>query len=189
MEKKKDKSLDVIKVKEKKSSHEIFKKWLSRTSYTVILLIIIIAAYIGINLLVEKANITDIDLTKDRIYSLTDASKKIAKSIDQEINIILVKMSEYESIVDFAHRYSKENENIKVKEINDINQYPDIAAKYNLTSNMYEIIVECGEKSKILTTDDLYTVDYSSNDEKNLIEEAMTNALLDVTTQSKPKIY
>ena len=108
--KKEDKKLDVIKVKEKKSSNEMLKKAVSRTSYLVIMLIIIIAAYIGINMLMEKLNMTDIDLTADKIYSLSDTSKQIARSIDQEVKIILVNMEDIQSVIDFSNRYSKEND-------------------------------------------------------------------------------
>lgn len=186
---KESEKLDVIKVKEKKISNEMIKKALTRTSYTIIMLIIIIAAYIGINLLVEKANITDVDLTTDKVYSLSDASKQIAKSIEQEVNIILINMSDIQSVVDFSNRYSKENDYIKVQEITDITKYPELAAKYSLTSDSYKIIIQCGDREKILTTDDLYTYDYSTFEQKDLTEEAMTNALLDVTTTEKPKIY
>ena len=187
--KKEDKKLDVIKVKEKKSSNEMLKKAVSRTSYLVIMLIIIIAAYIGINMLMEKLNMTDIDLTADKIYSLSDTSKQIARSIDQEVKIILVNMEDIQSVIDFSNRYSKENDKIIVEEVNDISKYPELAKKYSLASNDFKIIIECGERSKILTTDDLYTYDYSTYEQKDLTEEAMTNALLDITTAKKPRIY
>lgn len=184
-----DKNLDIVKIKEKKSSNEVIKKWLSNTTYTVIILIIIITAYVGINMLMEKINMTDIDLTADKIYSLSDASKQIAKSINKEVNIILVNMSDIQSVIDFSNRYSKENDKIKVTVITDVNKEPELAAKYNLTANSYQIIIQCGDKEKVLTTSDLYTYDYTTYEEKDLTEEAMTNALLDVTTENKPKIY
>lgn len=182
-------NLDIIKTKEKKSSNEVLKKWLSNTTYTIIMLVIIIVAYVGINLLMEKLNPTDIDLTADKIYSLSEASKQIAKSIDKEVKIILVNISDIQSVVDFSNRYTKENDKIKVVEITDVNKEPELAAKYNLTSNSYKIIMTCGDKEKILTTDDLYTYDYTTYEQKDLTEEAMTNALLDITTETKPKIY
>jgi len=186
---KESKNLDMIKKKEEKSSNEVLKKWLSRTSYTIIMLVIILAAYIAINLLMEKIDMTDIDLTADKIYSLSETSKQIAKSIDQEVNIILINMNSVQSVIDFSNRYSKENDKIKVQEINDISKYPELAAKYNLTSDSFKIIIQCGEKEKILTTNDLYTYDYSTFEQKDLTEEVMTNALLDITTTKKPKIY
>lgn len=186
---KEKKELDVVKIKEKKSSHETLKKVLSKTSYTMIVLAIIIAAYIAINLLVEKLNITDIDLTSDKIYSLSETSKQIVRNIDQEVEILLINMDDIQSVIDFSNRYSKENDKIKVTLITDVTQYPELTKKYSLTQNSYMIIIRSGNKEKQLTTDDLYTYDYTTYQQKDLTEEAMTNALLDVTVTEKPKIY
>lgn len=185
----KDKNLDMIKVKRKESSNEMIKKVVSRMSYLIIMLAIIIMAYVGINLLMKKLNPTDIDLTADKIYSLSDTSKQIAKSIDQDVKILLINMNNAQSVIDFSNRYHKENDKIKVEEINDINKSPELTKKYNLTTDNMEIIIECGERSKVLTTEDLYTYDYTTYEQKDLTEEAMTNALLDVTTEKKPKVY
>lgn len=183
-------SKDIVKTKEKKSSNEVIKKWLSKTSLTIILIAIIIGAYVVINLLTEKANLSDIDLTKDKIFTLSETSKTIIHNIKQDVEIILVKMDTYsQSVVDFAYKYKKENDKIKITEISNVTKYPELTAKYNLTENTYEIIVRSGKEEKIISTSDLYTYDYSTGEKKDLTEEAITNALLSVTTENKPKLY
>lgn len=183
-------SKDIVKTKEKKSSNEVIKKWLSKTSLTIILIAIIIGAYVAINLLTEKANLSDIDLTKDKIFTLSETSKKIIHNINQDVEIILVKMDTYsQSVVDFAYKYKKENDKIKITEVSNVTKYPELTAEYNLTENTYEIIVRSGKEEKIISTSDLYTYDYSTGKEKDLTEEAITNALLSVTTENKPKLY
>ena len=188
--KKEKESKDIVKTKEKKSSNEVIKKWLSKTSLTIILIAIIIGAYVAINLLTEKANLSDIDLTKDKIFTLSETSKTIIHNINQDVEIILVKMDTYsQSVVDFAYKYKKENEKIKITEVSNVTKYPELTAEYNLTENTYEIIVRSGKEEKIISTSDLYTYDYSTGEEKDLTEEAITNALLSVTTENKPKLY
>ncbi len=183
-------SKDIVKTKEKKSSNEVIRKWLSKTSLTIILIAIIIGAYVAINLLTEKANLSDIDLTKDKIFTLSETSKTIIHNINQDVEIILVKMDTYsQSVVDFAYKYKKENDKIKITEVSNITKYPELTAEYNLTENTYEIIVRSGKEEKIISTSDLYTYDYSTGEEKDLTEEAITNALLSVTTENKPKLY
>lgn len=179
----------LIKKKEEKSSNEMIKKAVSRTSYLIIMVVIIIAAYIGIDLIMDKINPTDIDLTAEKIYSLSDSSKQIAKNIDKDVKIILVNSSNTQSVIDFSNRYNKENSKITVEQIDDITKYPELTKKYSLTSSNLAIIIECGDKSKVLSESDLYTFDYSTYEEKDLTEEVMTNALLDVTTENKPKVY
>lgn len=183
-------SKDIVKTKEKKSSNEVIKKWLSKTSLTIILIAIIIGAYVVINLLTEKANLSDIDLTKDKIFTLSETSKTIIHNINQDVEIILVKMDTYsQSVVDFAYKYKKENDKIKITEVSNVTKYPELTAEYNLTENTHEIIVRSGKEEKIISTSDLYTYDYSTGEEKDLTEEAITNALLSVTTENKPKLY
>lgn len=183
-------SKDIVKTKEKKSSNEVIKKWLSKTSLTIILIAIIIGAYVVINLLTEKANLSDIDLTKDKIFTLSETSKTIIHNIKQDVEIILVKMDTYsQSVVDFAYKYKKENDKIKITEVSNVTKYPELTAEYNLTENTYEIIVRSGKEEKIISTSDLYTYDYSTGEKKDLTEEAITNALLSVTTENKPKLY
>lgn len=183
-------SKDIVKTKEKKSSNEVIKKWLSKTSLTIILIAIIIGAYVVINLLTENANLSDIDLTKDKIFTLSETSKTIIHNINQDVEIILVKMNTYsQSVVDFAYKYKKENDKIKITEVSNVTKYPELTAEYNLTENTYEIIVRSGKEEKIISTSDLYTYDYSTGEEKDLTEEAITNALLSVTTENKPKLY
>ena len=180
---------ELVKVN-KKDKENLSKKWLAKTSLTVLLIAIIIAVYIGINLLVEKIAPTDIDLTKDKVYSLSEASKTFTKSIENDVEIMLINMNQSaKSVVEFAHKYSKENEKIKVKEIDDVSKYPEIANEYNLTDTTTVMIIKSGNKEKVLTLYDLTTLDYTTGEYKDKTEEAMTNAILDVTVTEKPKIY
>ena len=186
MKKEEKENKDIMK---EKKVNKTLTKWLSRTSYTIILLCIIIAAYIALNLLVKKINLNDIDLTADKVYSLSDTSKNIAKSIETDVNILLINMSNVQSVIDFANQYARENDKVKVQEMTDINKYPELTAKYSLTDTTSVIIIQCGDKDKLLTVSDLYTYDYTTYEEKDLTEEAMTNALIDVTTTNRPQIY
>ena len=162
-------------------------KWLRQTSLTALLILIIVAVCIGINILVENANLTDFDFTEDKIYSLSDQSKSIAESIDQDVEIILVNMTESQE--DYAKKYNSVNDRITVETIDDLTARPDIADEYSLTADSYAIIVRSGDKSKVLSSYDLYTIDYTTYEQKDITEEALTNAIIDVTTDEKPIIY
>ena len=60
------------------------KKWLKDTSLTLLLIAIIVAIYFEVNVLVDKLNVPDIDLTKSQIYSLSNETKDKIK--DQKEN-------------------------------------------------------------------------------------------------------
>lgn len=180
---------ELVKVKSSKFSG-ISKKWLANTSLTILLIAIIIASYIGINLLVEKLNPEDIDFTKGKIYSLSDTSKSIVEAIDKEVEIILVNMNNTaKSVVDFAYKYNRVNDKIKVKEVDNVSKEPALANEYNLTDQSVIIIIKSGEKEKTLSTYNLYTIDYTTYEQKDITEEAITNAIIDVTIEKRPKIY
>lgn len=181
------KDLMVKKEKKEKTFKERRGKWLRQTSLTVLIILIIIAACIGLNLFVENANLADFDFTQDKIYSLSDASKQMAKSIDKEIEMILINMPEAQQ--DFAKKYNSENNKIKVEIVENATDRTDLADKYNLTTESSAIVIQSEDKEKIIYSSELYTVDYTTYEKKDITEEVLTNALIDVTTEKKPVIY
>lgn len=181
------KDLIVKEEKKEKNFKERRGKWLRQTSLTVLIILIIIAACIGLNLFVENANLADFDFTQDKIYSLSDTSKQMAKSIDKEIEMILINMPEAQQ--DFAKKYNSENDKIKVEIVGNATDRTDLADKYNLTTESSAIVIKSGDKEKIIYSSELYTVDYTTYETKDITEEVLTNALIDVTTEQKPIIY
>ena len=77
---------------------EIIKKgkWLENVILTIALMLIVISAYIGINLLVKKIDIADIDLTEEKLNSLSQESKDKIKNISKDTKIIIYGMSSYQ---------------------------------------------------------------------------------------------
>lgn len=64
--------------KEKETSKFILKlkkKWLVDGTKTIILVLLIIAVFLGISYGMKKWNLTPIDLTEEKLYTLTDESK------------------------------------------------------------------------------------------------------------------
>ena len=61
--------------------------------------------------------------------------------------------------------------------------------EYSLESTDSLILINSGDKEKEITEYDMYTYDYSTYQTVDKTEEAITNAILDVTTDEKPKIY
>ena len=149
-------------------------RWIRKTSLTILLILIIIVVCIGINLAVENANFSDIDVTKDKVYSLSQKSQDIAKSIDKDITIMLINMDESEE--DFWKKYGSLNDKIKIDVIDDLASRTDLTDKYGITADTQAIIVQSGDREKILSSADLYTIDYSTYQTKDTTEEALTNA-------------
>lgn len=175
----------------KKAVEILKKKWLRETSLTLILVAIIITIYFEINALVNKANVPDLDLTKSQIYSLSEETKDKIKDIDKDVKITLINMNNYDYVINYANKYNEINSKISVEKVDNLSARADLMTKYNLEASASEVIVEYDQKEKMLRVDDLYTYEYTNNnyEEINITEEALTNAILDVTTENKPQIY
>jgi len=172
-----------------KFSEIIKKKWLKDKFMTGVLVIVILTAYLGISYWVNNATFNDIDLTDSKIYSLSTESISKIKNIDKEISITLVNFMENDYVADFAKKYSAKNKNIKVSVVDDKTSRVDLVQKYGLTGEQDLIIVESGENETTFSSYDLYTYDYTTYEQIDRTEETFTNAILNVSTEDKPKVY
>ena len=93
-EKKPNKFIEIIK-----------KKWLINGTKTFILIAVIIALFIGINIAMQKLELTPIDFSQDKLYTLTDESKEKVKNIDKDVNIYFVGYTDDDTTLDLAKQY------------------------------------------------------------------------------------
>lgn len=169
---------------------EIIKnKWLVKGTTTILLILIVIACYIGLNMLVEKINVEDLDFTEKKLYSLSDETKTKLKDLDEDITIQLINAENYSYLTEYAKKYTTLNNKIKVEEITDLSSRIDLKTKYNLDNTDMLIVIKKGEKEKTLTSNDLITYDYSTYKQIDLTEEAITNAIVELEIDKKPIIY
>ena len=108
----------------------IKKKWLVDGTKTLILIAIIIAIYIGINILLENVVLPEFDFTKDKIYSLSQETKDKVGNIDKDINITLINFSNYTSVINFMEKYVALNSHIKIEKVDDLSARADLMQKY-----------------------------------------------------------
>lgn len=173
----------------KKGIEIIKKKWLKNTFLTILLIAIIFAIYFGINYAVTKLNLEDIDLTTDKIYSISESTKTKLNELDKDVQIELINMSNYIYLSDFANKYTQLNSHITIEKVDDLTQRPDIMNTYNLDSTDSLIIVKSSERETQISLSDLYTYDYTTGEKIDTTEEKITNAIIEVTIENKPKIY
>ena len=180
------------KVKKEKKSNKfietIKKKWLINGTKTLILVLLIVAIFLGINIGMQKLNLTPIDFSQEKLYTLSDESKDKVKNIDKEIHIYFIGYSEEAVDLDLAKQYNKANEKIIVESVNATDR-PDLVEKYGITTDTSGIIVACGEKSKVLSANDLVTYDSSTGERISIAEEKLTSAIMTVTADEIPKVY
>ena len=193
-EKETNKHIKVEKKKEKKDKKPnkfiqvIKKKWLINGTKTLILVLVLIAIFLVINTVMHNLDLAPLDFSQEQLYTLTDESKERVKDIDKDVNIYFVGYTDEDSNLDLAKQYHNANEKITAEAV-DANNRPDLAEKYGIESGSQGIIVECEDKSQVLTASDLYTYDTTTYEQISIAEEKLTSAILSVATDEVPKVY
>ena len=173
----------------KKDINIIRKKWLRESSLTAILIIFLIAGFIVLNYVINNLDLNPIDVTKEKLYTLSEESKNKIKEIDKKVNIYFFGYDESNSIITLAKQYHNINNKISAESI-DINTRPDLAQKYGIDSNdSIGIVVESPDRFKILTSSDFVTYDVNTYETIDITEQKLTNAIIDTTIAKKPNIY
>lgn len=165
------------------------KKWLIKGTTTCAMVLVLILTFLLISIGMQKLDLTPIDLTSEKTYTVTEESKEKVGSIEKNVNIYLIGFSDDDTATVLAKQYNKSNSNINVEAV-DITKRTDLAQKYGIDSSESSgIIVECGDKSKVLTQEDLYTYDMNTYESIDVTEEKLTSSILTVTADYVPKVY
>ena len=186
------KSNKMVKTKEKKEKKRIVermkKNWLLDGTKTCILVILLITAFIAISLGMKKLEIEPIDFSKEKLYTLTEGSKEKLKDIEKEVTIYFIEYREDDTTLDLAKQYKKVSDKIKVEAVKAADR-PDLVQKYGLETGTMGIIIESGEKSKVIAPEELVSYDYATYEPVNVAEEKLTAAIQSIVTDVKPKVY
>lgn len=165
-------------------------KWLRSTLLTLILIALIVAIYVCLNIYIRSLNLTDIDITADKLYSLSQESKDKISSVTQDTKIIAYGMSSYPEVAEYANMYSKENSHITYEELTDATTRTDLQLEYGLGSSVTSlVIVETADRTKAVMTSDLSSYDYTTYESIDTTEQALTNAILAVNLEENPNVY
>lgn len=173
----------------RKDINVIKQKWFKNSILTAIFVVVIISIFIIINVWVNTLNLNPIDVTKEKLYSLSEDSKSQIEKVNQEVHIYFFGYDENDSAIILAKQYHNINDKILAEAI-DITKRPDLAQKYEIESNTsVGIIVEAPERYKVLTSNDFITYDTTTYETIDITEQKLTNAIIDTTIAKKTHIY
>ena len=129
----------------------------------------------GINYLAQ-AHKKEVDLTKDKVFTLSDQTQKVLKELPEAVTVTAFYRkdeAEGDALRDLVGRYKSFTDRLKLELINP-EIHPDKVAQYKVTEQSSRIIIESrGQESRI----------------KEISEEALTNAIIQVGTKEKKKFY
>ncbi len=181
------------------------------TALTVVVVVVIVLINIVANILSDRFPL-NIDLTSDKLFTLTDESKEVVKAVDKDVEIVV-----------FAEESDIKNPNLSSDALNDLlkqfyeltRQYeslsggkikttyvdiygdPTAAKKYEKYSpTYYDVMLFCGETRHQKTNfNDMYTADDSMyyytgqvSDYESKVEQVMASRLAMVTSDVTPEV-
>lgn len=164
------------------------KKWITSSIKTILIIAILVTAFLTLNLWIKDKDLPQIDVTEKQLYTLSDESINKIKDIDSEVKIYVYGYDENATVVDLLKQYIKNNSSISYEIITKDNNLTKIQ-EFGLEEGNQALIVEAGESNKKLYSSDFVSYDYTTYQQIDLTENAITNALLNLTIAEKPKVY
>lgn len=167
-------------------------------SYSAVISIAVIAFIVVINLIVNAlpAGVTKFDFTQQQLYTLSEQTRKIVKGLSDDITVYVVAQQDNEDsgLKSVLEKYQSLSSRIRV-EYKDPAVYPTFTSQYTdetLADN--SVIVESGQRSRVIPVADMYEVTYDSTSGEAkatgfIGEDCITSAIDYVTTDELPKLY
>lgn len=168
-------------------------------SIAVLTLTLALAILIGINLGIGKLNWNK-DLTKNKMFTLSDQSYKILDSLKQDVTIYGFYKSGQENytVKTILDQYAAHSKHVKIL-YRDPSKYPQLTQKFNKDNSKVDvgsIVVEDGSKFKVLDQNSF--LNSSASDTSNpsasttqslAVEQNITSGILYVTSDKSTIVY
>lgn len=172
-------------------------------SWSAFAVIIAITIAVLANLIAGNfpVQVTQIDLTSNSIYTLSDQTRQIMAPLDKDVRLILLASTgnEDSSVIRFLNAYTSLSDHIKVETVDPASN-PAFLKSYELDmSKLYQnsVIVQCADRYRLVSYNEIYVKNYTMNYQTQGYdtttafhgENAVTNAIHFVTSQQLPKVY
>ncbi len=184
----------IEKPKPKKSVKETItlmmrKRWLASTTQTLILVAVLVAIFLAINLYCQSIDLPEIDVTDNKIYTLSDSSKEAVRKINKDVKIYAYGYEENATLISFLKQYVEINNHISYEILTEESNLAKVQ-EYELSQGYQIVILESGDSKKVIDASyEFYSYDYEIGQEVDLTEQTLTNSLLAITVDVKPKVY
>jgi len=144
-------------------------KNISLQAFSVSMIAIVIAVAVLGNLAFASlpTKYTEFDVTKQRLFTLSDATKELVKTINDPVKIYayVAENSKDATIDRILQEYRELNKNISIEYV-DPQMSPKFYQKYtDSTPSLNSLFMETGTKSKYVDANDMFLSDYSYNEE------------------------
>ena len=168
------------------------------TAFTAAFLAIIVLLNVILSVVVEKFPI-NIDLTENSVFMLTDDSIDYLETLEKDVTITVLADEKnftsyggyYTQAIEVINKYQQYSDRVTVKYV-DLVKNPTFVTNYpDLEMVNYDILVECGERSKVVKLTDLFNIATSSYYQyiaSSKAEQVMTSAIMGVVSDERIKV-
>jgi ABC-type uncharacterized transport system involved in gliding motility auxiliary subunit len=122
------------------------------------------------------ANKKELDWTQDKVFTLSDQTVKALGALQEDVQVTAFFRKgevEADAVKDLLERYQAISKRVRLDLVNP-DQSPQLVEKYKVTSTSPRVVVESrGQDARV----------------KEVTEEEVTNAILQVSTRDKKKLY
>ncbi len=184
---------------EKKSLREQLGGKSSRHgSYSIVYTVLALAVLVFINLIAGElpSRFTKFDLSGSGLYSIGDQTKEVLDGLTEDVTLYLVAQEDNEdtAITNLLEQYEEASSHIRVVHKDPVKS-PAFTSAYT-SQQLYDnsIIVECGERNRIIDYDSIYSGDYDYYSGSYSVTEfdgegQLTSAIAYVTSRELPVLY
>ncbi len=181
-------------------SNEEKKRHLKNGSYSAALTVAVVAVLVVVNLLISAlpSNLTKFDISEQQRLNFSDQTKDLIGGLDKDVTIYFLteQGSEDGTIEEMVAKYGAMSSRIQVVS-KDTALDPDFVSAYTSeTVPNNSLIVECGERSKVILYSEIYVESTSTNSSGQSVvttefdgEGQLTSAIDFVTSDQLPTVY
>ena len=174
------------------------KKYIKNGSYSVVISAVFIVIVLVVNMIVGSlpSKYTEVDVSAQKLYSITDDTKNFLKKLDKDVTIYQVVQSgsEDETIKKLLEKYEEGSDHIKVEQKDPVVN-PKFTSEYTSDDvDANSLIVVCGDRSKVVNYSSIYesSIDYNTYQSTTTGfdgEGQIDSAISYVTSEDLPVLY
>ncbi len=178
------------------------------TALTAVVIVVVVLVNVVANILSDRFPL-NLDLTADKLFTLSEESKTVAKEIDKEVEVIVFmeeSMLENSStdgtgailkqLYEALKLYdSYSGGKVKTSYV-DLNSDPALYTKYKeYNVEYYDLLFLCGDRHQKISANDMFTYDDSSyyytgqiSVQSSKVEQMLASSLMMVTSDVTPEV-
>ena len=180
-----------------KRRYHISVKSLSMGAYStgMIAVVLVIAVFLNLAFSSLPDSYTTVDVTSQKLYSLTATTKKMLKELSEDVTIYVINAENNQDTLvgKTLESYADLSDHIEVV-YKDPVVSPDFYKEYTDSISINSLIVECGDRFQVINYSDLYAYDFNSSTYQQTVsgydaEGLLTSAIAYVTGENTSAVY